>query len=131
MSFFRDWRMVGSMFEAKGNEFAFMADLPAREKTKAQQALHDVREFLRLQKEHGLVPLFMVPAFLRLSQQRVSQFVSEGRLGTVNIGRHIFVKENDLVEFAKAERKTGRPFKAPSLKECAEQGIQHAKTLLK
>lgn len=111
--------MVPMMFEATANEFPFVEALPKREKSKVLKAVDQLKDFAELSKQHGtLVPLFMVQAVLGVSKQRVYKFVTDGRLPTVMFQGHHFVTEDAIVEFAKKERKNGRPFKVvSSLKE--------------
>lgn len=109
------------MFDAEAQtlEFAWMRDLPKREKSKVAKAVDLVKEFTELQRQHGaLVPASMVASVLNLSRERVRQFIDDGRLPAVNFRGSWYVGEDDLKEFAKQERKTGRPPKAPSFGEC-------------
>lgn len=98
------------MFEAEALEFAFAPGLTKREKSNVAKAVDLVKEFTDLQKRHGaLVPAAMVAGVLNLSRERVRQFIDEGRLKAVNFRGSYYVGEDDLREFAKLERKTGRP----------------------
>lgn len=115
-----------AMFEAEALELPL--GIPKSEKSKAMKALDQVREFARLNRERGLVPLFMLPGCLGVSQQRVDQFVQAGRLETVLLNGHRYVAEAELARFVSEERKTGRP---PKTGYSFKQAVADAKALLK
>lgn len=97
------------------SEFAFVGGLPKREKAKVRTAVDVLNEWREATKLHGsLVPRPLVARVLNVSQERVRQFIDEGRLQTVRVEGHDYVTEGSLVVLAKAERKHGRPFKVAS-----------------
>ena len=110
------------MVELTVNEFAFVDGLPKREKTRVGKLLDQVAEFGELQRKHGaLIPALLVSGLLDVSSQRVYQYIKAGQLPAVKFNGHQYVPEAALIEFLKTERKNGRPFKAPTLKQCLER----------
>jgi hypothetical protein len=110
------------MLEATGNEFPFVAALPKKEKGRVAQLLDQVAEFGELQRKHGgLIPVIVVAGLLNVHRSRVYQYIESGHFPAIGFQGHLYVPEPALIEFLKTERKNGRPFKAPSLKECLER----------
>jgi hypothetical protein len=103
------------MFEAVANEFPFVGELPRREKRQTANLWERFREFSRLAESKGaLVPPYVAAGLLGVSQQRVSQLMKAGRLERIEFEGQPFVTENSIVDFARSERKNGRPFKVPT-----------------
>ena len=99
-------------------DFPFVQELPKREQKKVASVWDQIQEIKRAIEDKGLlIPAPMAAELLGLSRQRVHMFASEKRLEAVYVNGHPFITEASLVEFAKVERKNGRPFKAPTLKE--------------
>jgi hypothetical protein len=99
-------------------EFPFTADLPKREKTKVGKVLDALDEILRLTEDKGpAVCQKAAASFLGVSVQRVGQFLDDGKMEfwTIEGTRYVYVKS--LKEFAKLERKTGRPPKPKGMLE--------------
>jgi hypothetical protein len=100
--------------EIAASEFPFVEALPKREKSRAVKRWEALREYQELCERHGvLVPQSAVAEVLDLSHQRVSQIVVDGRLIAVRFHGHTFITHASLLEFAKMERKPGRPWKVP------------------
>jgi hypothetical protein len=96
------------------NDFPFVAELPKREKSKLAKVWDTFQELRAATAEHGsLVPTVMAANILGVSRQRVMQLVVDGKLISVCIHGQPFIGEKSLVEHARSERKTGRPFKIP------------------
>jgi len=99
-----------NIMELTINEFPFVSEMPKREKSKVAKIWDQFQELSRLQKTHGiLIPQAMAAKMLSVSPQRVWQFVEEGRLEFVEMNGIRFVTENSIVEFARVQRKEGRP----------------------
>lgn len=114
--------MLSPMFEAQASEFPFMADLPQREKSRVEKAMDVARALTALQEKVGpIIPAGLASKCLNISRQRFHQLVEEGRLKTVQVEGHHYISEADLLEFLKLERKSGRPFKAPTIREAWKQ----------
>jgi hypothetical protein len=95
-------------------EFPFVASLPKREKSRFANLLESIKEHRQLTQKHGsLLPVAVAAAFLGVSKQAVHSFLDSGRLEKIEFHGHVFVSEIGLIEFAKIERKSGRPFKHP------------------
>lgn len=112
--------MKETMFEATANDFPFVDELPKREKKKVLNVWDQLAEMRKVIDEKGvLIPPVMVAKLLGLTRQRIYQFMQEGRFETVEFNGQMFITENSIVEFAKTERKTGRPFNVtmPTFKE--------------
>lgn len=103
------------------SEFSFVEGLTKREKSKlvkAWELLGHLRE--AMDREGVLVPVMLGAKCLDLSRSRIDDICRDGRLRRVEVDGHVFLTEQSIVEFAKTERKTGRPVKgsSPSFKEC-------------
>ncbi len=105
------------MLEASVNEFPFVEGLPKREQGKAAKTLDLIKEFSILQREHGaLIPSTLVHRLLGISRQRLHELIQNGTLRAVKHHDHWFIPETAVEEFAKLERKAGRPPKVPTTK---------------
>jgi hypothetical protein len=101
------------MFEAAANDFPFVKELPRREKSTLARLWELVRQMNTVSKTEGqLIPLMLAAKCLGVSRSRIDQLILEGRVRRMDVDGHVFVTENSLVEFAKLERKNGRPLKA-------------------
>jgi hypothetical protein len=91
-------------------DFPFVADLPKREKSKVAKALDAMAELETITAERGpLIPQAVAAKIVGVSGTRIGQLLDAGAMDfhTVNGDRYIFVRS--FREFAKRERKTGRP----------------------
>jgi hypothetical protein len=103
------------------SEFPFVEALPKREKSKlvkAWELLGHLRE--ATEREGALVPVMLGAKCLDLSRTRIDSICADGRLRRVEVDGHIFITESSIVEFAKTERKNGRPLttSSPTMREC-------------
>lgn len=99
-------------------EFPFAAALPKREKSKLVKLMDLVAEMKAIQATEGtLLPLRFAAKVIGVSRQRVDELVQVGTIRRFDVDGHSFVTENSVVDFCKSERKSGRPFKAPTWKE--------------
>jgi len=114
------WNHVEAVTEIAIAEFPFVKELPKREKGKLQTLWENYGEIKKLTEEHGmLIPVTYAAELAGVSKQRIQQLINDGRLHTVQIRKARFVTESTFIEWVRTEHKNGRPFKAPSLKECA------------
>ena len=98
------------------SDFPFVADLPKREKSARAKLLDAMDEVARVTAERGpLIPQSLAAEFLGLSSQRVSTLITTGRVEAVDVHGRRFVVMNSFREFAKIERRNGRPRKSPAL----------------
>jgi hypothetical protein len=98
--------------EIAASEFPFVEALPKREARRVRTALDVLAEWRAATKLHGsLVPRPLVAKVLNVSQERVRQYIVEGRLATVAVEGHEYVTEGSLNDLALTERKAGRPIK--------------------
>jgi hypothetical protein len=103
------------MFEAAVSEFPFVESLPKREKSKLAKVWDLLSEMKAATEEQGqLVPVNLTCKLLDLSRSRIDTICSDGRLRRVKVCDHVFITENSIVEFARVERKNGRPLKIPT-----------------
>lgn len=118
------------MFEANVLEFPFTAELPKREKCKVAQVWDRFQELSRITEREGmLIPMAYAAAVLDVSRQRVYQLEQSGKLKVIEVDGQKFVTENSVIEYARGERKAGRPMKvldgrSPSLRECVKVAMQ-------
>lgn len=100
--------------KAEALEFPFTAAMPKPEKSKLAKCWALLQRMNEISKTEGdLVPLMLGAKCLGLSRSRIDQLVADGRLRRYTIDNHVFLTENSIVEFAKLERKEGRPLKVP------------------
>lgn len=91
-------------------EMPFMATLPKREKRAVMDAWGELAEFCEMIKQDGAaIPVTFAARVLNVSRQRVYELINEGRIRTVELGGHVFVVADSLVEWGRTERKAGRP----------------------
>jgi len=84
----------------------------------AESAEGPLSQYLRLSRESGgLIPQAMLPEALGLSRSRVSQFISEKRFHVHVIGGTNFVTAESFEAFLLEERKSGRPWDKPTVKQ--------------
>ena len=101
---------LATMFEAPATEFPFVAELPKREKSRLVKIWDQLQELSALMEEKGLlVPFPVAASLLEISHQRVQEICESGRLDRIEFRGHRYVTEKSIVEFAKCERKAGRP----------------------
>lgn len=78
----------------------------------------DTREFFRICKLHGgLVPQSTVATILGVSRQRVHQLVGEGTFSHWTFYGMKWVSQNEVVSFAKLNRRAGENQYSPSAKQ--------------
>ncbi len=100
------------MQEIASSEFPFVEALPKREKARVRSAVDVLADWRAASQKHGsLVPRPLVARVLNVSQERVRQYIVDGRLETVAVEGHDYVTETSLNELALSERKAGRPIK--------------------
>ncbi len=105
------------MFEATVNEFPFVAALPKREKSKLATLWEQLEEWRALAEKEGfLIPVVGAANLLGVSRQRIEELMRDGRLRRVDLFNHVYVPESSVVEYAEAERRTGRPLGTPKTK---------------
>jgi len=120
------------MMEAQITEFPFVAELPKREKSKIIKVWEQFREIAKAQEEHGaLIPPTLAASALGISRQRVHELCEFGTLQVIRVSGHPLVTEHSIVDFAKSERKAGRPPKAPSNSELWKACRESAKEAVK
>jgi hypothetical protein len=114
---------------ARAEDFPFMAELPKREKSKLAKGWELFRELQKTVEEKGfLVPANFASEILGVSKQRVHFLIKENRLETIVIQGHNYITEDSLVEFARSERKSGRPLNIVST---PKEAMERAKNILK
>ncbi len=111
------------------NEFPFVEQLPKREKSKLRKLWDVIGEMSDLvEKEGMMIPAPMAAKALGISRQRLHVLVQERRLQVILFHGHHYITEKALVEFAKEERKTGRPINPPEkFKDCVRAAFDYAK----
>jgi len=98
------------MFDAVANDFPFVAELPKREKSKVVKVWESFQELARISETEGvLIPVSFAAKVLDVSRQRIDELIAGERMKCYLVNGHRFVSENSVVEYAKGERKAGRP----------------------
>jgi hypothetical protein len=83
-----------------------------------------VREVIEATGKHGpLLPQYLVVAALKLSKQRVSQLIDQGKLAVVEIDGRNWIPAQALELFLSEERRAGRPCN-PTLRECIGRTVE-------
>jgi hypothetical protein len=92
------------------SEFPFVSALPRRDRSAVRSLWEQFTDFLSLSRTHGgLVPQASVARLLGLSNERVRQFVAEGRLEKMEFDQRVWITGESLRKFASVERINGRP----------------------
>jgi len=111
-------------------EFPFVADLPKREKTKLASLWDNFQEIKTVTEAHGmLVPVSLAAELLGISRQRIHELMEAGRLQRVEFRGRAYMTEDQLHEYARAERKAGRPPKVRTLFQVAKLAATPSKIL--
>lgn len=98
------------MVKTEASEFAFVEELPKREKSRWQKLWEHFEEIKRITAEKGmLLPLSLAAQIAGVSRQRISDLCDNGTLDRVVMDGHPFVTEDKFVAWAKSDRKGGRP----------------------
>lgn len=120
------------MFKAAVNEFPFVSELPKREKSRLQQFWDRFKEIKALAEQKGImVPPFVAAELLGISRQRVHELMQDGRLERVEWRGQVFITEHDLVEYASAERKAGRPCGPTTVGQAAVAAVKSSQATRK
>jgi hypothetical protein len=104
-------------------------EVPEMRLPKAVRTVWDeVRDMAKIQQDHGqLVPIGLAAKLLGLSSARVGQLADEGTFRTWDFFGKRYVAVIDLESFIKLERKTGRPWNEPSVKELWKLSYDYAR----
>lgn len=125
-----------AVMEVTSLEFPFVEGMPKRERSRLQKFWDLLGEIKQMREQHGqLIPPELAAKLIGVSQQRVDQLMGAGKLMRLEIDGRPFVGENSLVEFARSERKAGRPPKLPETKvgaakfafKCAKEIVEERK----
>jgi len=120
------------MFEAEALEFPFTAAMPQRKASRLVKVWDLLKRMKEISATEGdLIPLAFAAKLLDLSRSRVDDLVRDGRLKRFDIDGHVFLSENSIIECAKIERKHGRPFKVPTVREVWTASVDHSRSLRK
>jgi hypothetical protein len=99
-----------NVIDAATNDFPFVAQLPKRKQSKLVKLWQSFRHLSEIQEKHGFpVPRVAAAKLLEVHPTRIDQFIAAGRLQSFDWNGHVYVTENSLVDFAREERKNGRP----------------------
>ena len=105
------------MDQVLASEFPFVEGLPKREKSRLVRLWEHFAEVREAVEQHGmLVPIKLAADLAGVTRQRIDDLVNRGQLNRIEVGGHPFITENSFVEWAKSERKNGRPLKIPETK---------------
>ena len=119
---------MSTMFEAVASEFSFVEALPKTEKSRLVKVWDLFKQMKEISGTEGdLLPLMFAAKLLDLSRTRMDQLIADGRLKRYSLDGHVFITSNSIVEFAKTERKNGRPLKVPSVSETFKISRQYVR----
>ena len=104
---------LSSVSYAFTSDFPFVDDIPKREQKKVLSLWDSLAAFSELVKENGPpVSFTLASKLLGISKQSVSQLVQDNRFKIITSPDGVAViTANSLMDFAKEERKAGRPTK--------------------
>lgn len=112
------------MITIEASEFPFVEELPKREKSRVMKLWDHFKEAKAIMAEKGmLVPVKLAGDIAGVSHQRILQLCQARTLERIELHGHPFITENSFVEWAKSERKAGRPFKPQSFGEQAKSAV--------
>lgn len=122
-------KICAVMIDAATPDFPFVAELPKRERSRLVTVWDRLAELRQVSAEHGqLLPPHFAAKLLDISPQRISELTKAGRFVRVEVNGHPFLTESSVVEYARSERKAGRPFKTPNgIKGCFQVAVEYAK----
>lgn len=104
-------------------EFPFVERLPKREKSRLGKLWDAFSQFKALTEKHGtIIPIPLAAEMAGVSRQCIENYVARGRLAAVELNGRFYVLEDSFIEYAKSERKPGRPLKSPSMATCLAVG---------
>lgn len=87
-----------------------MDRLPKREKSRLAKLWETFKEMKEIQEKNGfLIPRTAAASLLDVHPTRVDQLCEAGNLVRIDYHGHRYVSENSIVEYARTERKNGRP----------------------
>jgi hypothetical protein len=94
------------------------ADVPEKKAKGLTGLLETTRDFMKIsQQRGGLVPQSTVATILGVSRQRVHQLVTEGTLSHWTFYGMKWLSQEEVVAFAKLNRKAGENQHKPSAKQ--------------
>lgn len=103
------------MTQTMPSEFPFVQQLPHREKSKLVKLWDHFAAVRMAMDQHGmLVPVKLAAELAGVSRQRIDELVERDQLVRIDLAGHPFITENSFVQWAKSERKNGRPLKQHS-----------------
>lgn len=108
------------------------ANVPEKKAKGIMGLIETTREFRRISKLHnGLVPQSTVATILGVSRQRVHQLVTEGTLSHWNFYGMKWLSQDEVVAFAKLNRKAGENQHKPSAKQMWKDSQEVGKEFVK
>ena len=112
------------MTRSESLDFEFVKGLPVKEKSRWRKVVDHFTDVKAVVREHGMIiPVKLAADIAGVSKQRIHELLEGGQLKRVDFHGHPFVAENTFVEWAKSERKAGRPVNLPkSLAEKLQVG---------
>lgn len=85
--------------------------------SKIGRLLERLNEFRKFEAEYGeLIPLPVAVGLLGVTKQRVYALIDEGRISSCVFEGHHYVTLDTVFDYAKSERKGGRPPKSEGIK---------------
>lgn len=113
------------MFEAAITEFPFVAEMPRRDKTRYEKVWDSFQRVKAITDKEGAIwPVMFVAKILGVSNERVHELMKNDRLKRVEVDGHPFVTEVSMLDYAKSERKAGRPCGPRTVKDCAKVAVR-------
>jgi hypothetical protein len=104
----------------------------AKVSTGIRGILDHTRQFFKIAKLHGgLVPMSTVATILGVSRQRVHQLVDEGTFSHWTFYRMKWLSQDEVVSFAKLNRRAGENQFKPSVKQMWKDSREVGQTYMK
>lgn len=109
------------------NEFPFVSQLPKREKSRYEIFWERLQRTKAELDKHGPCwPVAIAASVLGVSKQRIHQLMDAGQLVRVDVEGHPYIPEESIFEFARTERKAGRPCGPESLGQAVKLVVKGA-----
>jgi len=104
------------MSEVLTGEFAFVEDIPKRQRSRLRRLIDAYREVKAITDEKGmLLPVKLAADMAGVCHQRIAQLADAGQLEIVRLHGHRYVTESSFFGWVNSERKTGRPPKLATM----------------
>lgn len=116
------------MWNAEQFDLSFVASLPKRERSRWEKVWDGYQEWKRVCAEKGaLLPISLAAQIANVSRQRMYELCEGKQVERTYLLGHAYVTEESLLDWARSERKAGRPLPGMSRREMWKRSLQAAR----